>query len=61
MDSAGSGRTQRRAAYVGKELDRYKVEIEALSETRRAEERLLKEVGAGYSSSEALRTSKRHK
>ena len=33
---------------VGRELDRYKVEIAALSETRLAEVWLLKEVGAGY-------------
>ena len=38
----------RRTALVGRELDRYKVEITALSETRLAEEGLLKEVGAGY-------------
>ena len=37
-----------RTALVGRELDRYKVEIAALSETRLAEEGLLKEVGAGY-------------
>ena len=48
MDSSGSDRTQRRTALVGRELDRYKVEIAALSETRLAEEGLLKEVGAGY-------------
>ena len=47
-DSAGSDRPQRRTALVGRELDRYKVEIAALSETRLAEEGLLKEVGAGY-------------
>ena len=47
MDSAGSDRPQRRTALVGRELDRYK-EIAALSETRLAEEGLLKEVGAGY-------------
>ena len=46
MDSAGSDRPQRRTALVGR--DRYKVEIAALSETRLAEEGLLKEVGAGY-------------
>ena len=33
---------------VGRELDRYKVKIAALSETRLAEEWLLNEVGAGY-------------
>ena len=48
MDSSGSDRPQRRTALVGRELDRYKVEIAALSETRFAEEELLKEVGAGY-------------
>ena len=48
MDSSGSDRPKRRTALVGKELDRYKVEIAALSETRHAEEGLLKEIGAGY-------------
>ena len=49
MDSAGSDRPRRRAALVSRELDRCKVEIAALSESRLAEEGLLKEVGAGYS------------
>ena len=48
MDSAGSCRPHRRIALVGRALDRYKIEIVALSETRLAEEGLLKEVGAGY-------------
>ena len=48
MYSSGSDRPQRRTALVGRELDRYKVETAALSETRLAEEGLLKEVGAGY-------------
>ena len=48
MDSAGYDRPQRRTALVGRELDRYKVEITALSETRLAGEGLLKEVGPGY-------------
>ena len=47
MDSSGSDRPERRTALVGRELDRYKVEIAALNETRHAEEGLLKE-GAGY-------------
>ena len=47
MNSAGSDRPQRRTAIVGRKLDRYKVETAALSETRLAEEGLLKEVGAG--------------
>ena len=48
MDSSSSDRHEQRTALVGKELDPYKVEIAALSETRLAEEGLLKEVGAGY-------------
>ena len=48
MNSAGSDIPQRRTALVRRELDRYKVEIAALSETRLAEEGILKEVGAGY-------------
>ena len=48
MDSAGSDRPQRRTTLVGRELDRYKAEIAARSETRLAEEGLLKEVCAGY-------------
>ena len=48
MDSSSSDRPERRTALVGRELDRYKVEIAALSETRLAEEGLLKEIGAGY-------------
>ena len=48
MDSAGSDRPQWRTVLVGRELDRYRVEIAALNETRLAEEGLLKEVGAGY-------------
>ena len=51
MDSADSDRSQRRTTLAGRELDRYKVEIAALSETRLAEEGLLKEVGAGTLSS----------
>ena len=45
--SSGSDRPVRRTALVSRELDRYKVEIAALSETRLAEEGLLKE-GVGY-------------
>ena len=48
MDSSSSDRLERRTALVGRELDRYRVEIAALSEIRLAEEGLLKEVGAGY-------------
>ena len=48
MDSAGSERPPRRAALVARELDRYKVEFAALSETCLAEVGLLKEVDAGY-------------
>ena len=48
MDSSSSDRPERRTSLVGREFGRYKVEIAALSETRLAEEGLLKEVGAGY-------------
>ena len=48
MDSAGSDRPQRRTAIVGKVLGRYGIEIAVLSETRFAEIREIKEVGAGY-------------
>ena len=48
MDSSSFDRPEQRTALVGRELDRYKVEIAALSETRLAKEGLLKEVGAGY-------------
>ena len=40
MDSAGSDRPQRWTALAGRELDLYKVEIAALSETHLAEEGL---------------------
>ena len=42
MESAGSDKPQRRTALAGRKLDRYKVEIAALSETRLTEEGLLK-------------------
>ena len=48
MDSACSDRPQRRTALVGREFDKCKVEIAALSKNRLAEEGLLKEVGDGY-------------
>ena len=51
MDSSSSDRPERRTAQVGRELDTYKVEIAALSETRLAEEGLLKEVGLATLSS----------
>ena len=41
-------RPLRRTGLFGRERDRYKVEIAALSETLLAEEGLLKDVGAGY-------------
>ena len=47
-DSAGSDRPQRRTSLVSKELERYKVEIAALSATCLAEEKLLKESCASY-------------
>ena len=38
MDSAGSDRPQRRTGLLGRELDRYEVEIAALSDTRLTED-----------------------
>ena len=46
--SSDSDRRQRRTALVGRELDRYKVEVAALGETVFSEEGLLKEDGASY-------------
>ena len=57
MDSSSSDRPEPRTALVGRELDRYKVEIAALSETRLAEEGLLKEVGALSSGVDARKKS----
>ena len=48
MDSAGSDRPQQRTVLVGRELDRYKDEIASLSETRLAEEWLLKDFVAFF-------------
>ena len=48
LDNAQANRQERRAALVGRELARYKVDIAALSETRLAEEGQLKETGAGF-------------
>ena len=45
MESAGSDRPEQKTTLGGRKLDRYKVEIAALSENRLAEEGLLKEVG----------------
>ena len=48
MDSAGTDRTQRRTALVGRELGRYGIQVAALIETRFADVGEVKEVGAGY-------------
>ena len=52
MDSAGSDRPQRRTALLGRELGRYGIQIAALSETRFADVREIKEIGAGRKSEE---------
>ena len=44
----GANRPERRTALIASELDRYKVQIAALSETRLAEEGQLTEQSAGY-------------
>ncbi len=48
MDTAGSGRPERRTALVAAELRRYNVDIAALSETRIAEQGSLVEAEQGY-------------
>ena len=48
MDSTGSDRPQRRTALVDKELERYRIQIAALSEALFADVGEIKEVGAGY-------------
>jgi len=48
LDRAGTNRPERRTALIASELDRYKVQIAALSETRLAEEGQLTERSAGY-------------
>ncbi|XP_016336774.1 craniofacial development protein 2-like [Sinocyclocheilus anshuiensis] len=48
LDRVGTNRSERRTALIATELDRYKVQIAALSETRYAEEGQLLEVHAGY-------------
>ncbi|BHF76312.1 hypothetical protein SprV_0501941000 [Sparganum proliferum] len=48
LDNSRSNRPERRTALVARELARYKVDIAALSETRFSDQRLLEEVGAGY-------------
>ena len=48
MDSASCNIPKPGTALVGGELDRYKDDIAALSETRLAEKWLLREIGASY-------------
>jgi hypothetical protein len=48
LDRAGTDRPERRTALIASELDRYRVQIAALSETRLAEEGQLTEPASGY-------------
>ena len=48
LDRTGTLRPERRTALVAKELQRYRIDIAALSETRLADEGSLKEEGGGY-------------
>eukprot|EP00745_Piridium_sociabile_P040226 TRINITY_DN767_c0_g1_i3.p1 TRINITY_DN767_c0_g1~~TRINITY_DN767_c0_g1_i3.p1 ORF type:complete len:1045 (-),score=247.16 TRINITY_DN767_c0_g1_i3:182-3316(-) len=48
MDNKTSNRPERRTALVGRELQRYNIDIAALSETRFADTGELTEAGAGY-------------
>ena len=48
IDRAGTDRPEKRSALIARELERYKVQIAALSETRLANEGQLSEAHAGY-------------
>lgn len=48
LDRANTSRPERRTALVTKELQRYRIDIAALSETRLADEGSLREEGGGY-------------
>ena len=48
LDRASTNRPERRTALIASELDRYNVQIAALSETRLAEQGNLTEQSAGY-------------
>lgn len=48
LDRAGALRPERRTDLIARELDRYGIQIAALSETRLAGEGQLTETGAGY-------------
>lgn len=48
LDGANTDRPRRRTALITRELDRYKVDIAALSETRLSDTGSVEEVGSGY-------------
>ena len=48
LDRDNTARPERRTALIAKELARYRIDIAALSETRLANEGILKECGCGY-------------
>ena len=48
MDTERSERSERRTAFVARELRQYNIDIATLQETRRAGEGHLTEKGAGY-------------
>ena len=48
LDRSNTDRPERRTALVAKELQKYRIDIAALSETRFADEGSLKEEGGGY-------------
>ena len=48
MDNKNCDRLERRTALVGRELQRYSIDVAALSETRLADTGEITEVGAGY-------------
>ena len=48
LDRENTARPERRTALVARELARYRIDIAALSETRFADEGMLRELGGGY-------------
>ena len=48
LDRDNTARPERRTTFIAKELARYRIDIAALSETRLADEGILKEDGGDY-------------
>lgn len=60
MVHTDADRPERRTALIVKEIDHYKINIAALSETRMAEEGQMTDAGSGYTFFWSGRTDERH-